>query len=150
MITRQIKCPQCGAPKETLEESIMMMCDYCGSLISVETSQYFRGDGMAKLHEQAIQKLVNPTAADARKTKLTFEMQKAQEAGDRETWRMMAQEYYPLFALSNPDMVPGGGQDPGALRDWVMESMKSTELMHFDPQVKEAYDRVISVESISQ
>jgi DNA-directed RNA polymerase subunit RPC12/RpoP len=145
VLTRQIKCPQCGAPKDTVSDSVLVICDYCGSFISMETSQYFRGEGFAKLQQSQIARLVNPSAADARKMKVNREMELCRQRGDRDGFRVVAQEYCALMAVTDPEMVPGGGGDPEKLRDWASRTAKAQELMFFEPEVKAAYEEYSSL-----
>ena len=138
-LKRQVKCPQCGAPKETLKDTVLVVCDFCGSFISVESGSYFRGDGYAKLHRKQMSRLVEPSAADARKTQVQMRMEECRREEDREGFRLAAEEYTALLAATDPELVPGGGGDPAELRQWARSTAKAQELMQFDPEVSKVY-----------
>ncbi|MBD3370441.1 hypothetical protein GF402_08790 [Candidatus Fermentibacteria bacterium] len=139
-LKRQVKCPQCGAPKETLKDSVLVVCDYCGSFISVESGSFFRGDGYATLQEKQMRRLVEPSAADARKTQMQMKMEECRKESDREGFRLAAEEYTALLAATDPELVPGGGGNPSELREWASSTAKAQELMQFDPEVSQVYD----------
>jgi DNA-directed RNA polymerase subunit RPC12/RpoP len=139
VLTRQVKCPQCGAPKEALDDSVLVICDYCGSFVSLETGQYFRGDGLARLQQKSIDRLINPSAADARKLKVQHRMSEAQKADDRAAYRAAAQEYTALLAVTDPESVGGKISDPQERKAWAAKTAKAQELMVFDPAVKAVY-----------
>jgi len=138
-LKRQVKCPQCGAPKDTLKDTVLVVCDFCGSFISVESGSYFRGDGYAKLHRKQMSRLVEPSAADARKTQVQMRMEECRRNRDREGFRLAAEEYTALLAATDPELVPGGGGDPAELRKWARSTAKAQELMQFDPEVSKVY-----------
>ena len=139
-LKRQVKCPQCGAPKDTLKDTVLVVCDFCGSFISVESGSYFRGDGYSRLHKKQMSRLVEPSAADARKTQVQMRMEQCRREEDREGFRLAAEEYTALLAATDPELVPGGGGDPAELRQWARSTAKAQELMQFDPDVSEVYD----------
>lgn len=137
MLTREIKCPQCGAPKISLPDAVVLCCDFCGSFVSTETGQLMRGDGMLEAYRDGIRRMVSPSAADARKMVLTVGMQRAAEEGDRQAWRLQAEEYYALLPLTNPELVPPEARSRKVGR-WVRETVPVGELSTFDPEVKVA------------
>ncbi len=138
MLKRQIQCPQCGAAQHSLEDAVVLMCEYCGSFVEMDTQQLLHGDGLVQAYQKGVQSFIAPSRAQARRTQLNIEMQKAQEAGDRESWRAFAREFYTLLPITDPEMVPVEYRSGGALSRWVTTNTVSGELLAFDEGVQAA------------
>lgn len=137
MLTRQMHCKQCGASKETLDDALVIMCDFCGSFITLETAQLFSGDSMEKQTSEAMRRAVNPTKAEARWIELAQMMHQAQQDGQLGGWRTIASEYYALLPLVQPNAVPIEFCRGQRLKEWIQSTVKSAELTAFDPELSE-------------
>lgn len=134
MSAREIRCPDCGATRKVLDDAMMLVCEYCGAFIGVSTSIQSRMAAGRK----AIEMFQNPTEASRRFMDLAQRMPAAQQSGDREAFRTIAQEYYSLYAVLYPENVVGQGQE--AIAGWVRDAVTTGELNYFDPQVKPRFD----------
>ncbi len=138
MPTRSLTCPQCGAPQHVHPDTVVVLCEYCGSFVATDTSRVLRGDGLLNLQKKAVRSFVAPSRAEARRTVLQLEMERLRGAGERSAWAAVAREYYTLLPLTNPEMVPPDVRDGGGLVDWVRRARITGELLAFDEGVMEA------------
>jgi DNA-directed RNA polymerase subunit RPC12/RpoP len=145
MLVRQFKCPSCGASRDSLEESITVVCAYCGTIIAIDSSGGYRGHGFAETVRRSNETFLDPTAADVRKMQLAGEMHQAHTAGDRERWRLLASEYYALLAVTDPHMVPAHVKQQEDFRQWYREAVECGEIMMFDPEVRALFERVTAL-----
>jgi len=138
VLVRKFKCPACGAPRESAGDALLVLCEFCGSVIGMDTEGRYRGAKFVEMVRDQTESFMNPTATQARMNQVAADMQRAGEGGDRESWRVLAREYYALLAARDPSLVPGGVSDPSRLATWYREAMFSGEMMTFDPEVRAA------------
>jgi len=143
--TRQIRCPSCGAPKESLPDAVVVYCDFCGSFVAMDTRRSFRGDQFAEWVRKGQQSLLDPSSADSRKLALQTEMLQAKEDSDRERWRLAAQEFYALLPVTDPELLPAEARSQRGVGRWLQRTVQAEELMEFDDQVRAARARCVSV-----
>jgi len=145
MLTRQIKCKKCGAPKEALDDAIVVMCDYCGAYVSVETDQLYEPESLAQRAKEGLRRALNPTRTEKRWQELAEKMRQAGEAGDRKGWRAAAEEFNALQPLVDPSMIPEDKRKGEGLRKWIKDTVAVSELCTFDPAISAAEKRAAGV-----
>ncbi len=141
MLTRQIKCKKCGAPKDALDDAIVVLCDFCGAYVTIETDQFFEPETVEQRTREALRRALNPTKTEQRWTALAEQMQQTKEAGDRGAWRATAEEFYALQPLVDPSFIPEDRRAGQALRGWIKETIAVAELCNFDPELSAAEKR---------
>ena len=132
MLVRQVKCRQCGAPLDVLPETLLLMCEYCGSFIGLDTERIFSPDAIVEAHRKVLSALVSPSRLQARSMQLAVAMERAKEEGDRRAYAALAQESAAIFMAINPDRAP---RDPEALTRQVKQMAKTMELVAFDDEI---------------
>ncbi|MHC5038325.1 MAG: TFIIB-type zinc ribbon-containing protein [Planctomycetota bacterium] len=138
MRLQKFNCPSCGAPRETLQDALVLLCGYCGAFVAFETGHLYRGTKLADLRDSQIRSWIRPSKADARKIVLTSRMSDAAARGDRITWRACAEEFYALWMMTDPQSIPAGRDDPRHLRDWHREAVAVGEFYAFCPDAQRA------------
>lgn len=131
---QEIRCPACGATHKATENTLLVICEYCGAFVGLDDGIESRVD----MTRRAADLARNPTEASVRFNELCGQMTEAAGKGDREQWRALAQEYYSLQAVLYPESVPARGRE--AVRDWIRDATSMGELNHFDPSVKHLFD----------
>ncbi|MBX3232178.1 MAG: hypothetical protein KIT84_19315 [Labilithrix sp.] len=132
LLLRDFTCAVCGAPRQTTERAVVVLCRHCGAVLA------FAGDGwtetaLAERHAAGLRQIVKPTAAEARLTALMLEMPAA--TGDRERWRLACEEQILLMAIVYPEHGVPIPTDPEARARHVREAVAMSEIATFDPEV---------------
>jgi len=136
MLRRSIKCSHCGASKEAADDAVVIVCDFCGSYICIADEQLWKPENIAERTKEAMRRALDPTAAEARWQKLAGIMQSAREEGDREAWRLAADEFYALLPLVDPSAVPPDRREGERLTAWVRSSRGVAEVIAFDQELR--------------
>ena len=134
MLVRRFSCQTCGAPSETTEEAIVVLCRHCGSFVGFDEDAIYKGDRFARAGRKMICGVGTIEAARAfeRSNALRLEMDEVTKTGDREKWRLLAWEYYSLFAVAYPDYCPSVNVE---LRNWMISTIAFAELSTFVPAI---------------
>lgn len=127
-LVRDFTCAVCGAPRSTVERALVVLCRHCGALVA-------QADGVtiAEQHAAGIQRLVKPTAAEARLTAVTLAMSGAIE---REAWRLLCEEQVLLMAIVHPGHVAPLPAASSRRVAHVAEHVLLSELATFEPAIR--------------
>ncbi|MCA9712675.1 MAG: hypothetical protein KDK70_43000, partial [Myxococcales bacterium] len=82
IVTRRIACIQCGAAHQVLDGALVVVCEYCGAFVALQSASHWGGDAIVERHARSLRALFEPTAADARKLEAQLAMARAQASGD--------------------------------------------------------------------
>ncbi len=134
MLVRRFTCKTCGAPSETSQEALLVVCRHCGSFVGFDEEAIYKGDSFAAAGRKMICGVgtIEAARAFARIGTLFKEMDSAAKDVSRDSWRILAQEYYSLFTVAYPDHCP---QDELDRRDWIVSTVAFTELSAFVPAI---------------
>ncbi|MCB9718166.1 MAG: hypothetical protein H6712_30230 [Myxococcales bacterium] len=141
VVTRRIQCSQCGAAHQVLDDALMVVCERCGAFVALRAELHWGGETMARRHDQAIRSMIAPSEAESRKLRASLAMAEAQAAGDHDTWRLWAREYYALLPTTDPELMSVSPDDPQGVSRWVRQSVEAAWLGTFDPEVRAAQGR---------
>jgi len=137
MLVRRFSCFSCGAPREAREDAVLLLCESCGAFLAIDSGSFFRGTGLADLHDRQLKEILGPGRAQARRTVLQGEMAEAAARGDRRSWRDAAREFYALLAAAEPWTVPGRGS-ASEVREWLGNTVAFSEFLEFCEEGKAA------------
>ncbi|MFH1436738.1 MAG: hypothetical protein ABIJ56_13605 [Pseudomonadota bacterium] len=102
MNVRDVRCPECGATRKAMDRALVLMCEYCGAFMGLDTGVETR----LEIGRRAMEHLRNPTRASVRFNELAGALRQAAAAGSRAEWKTIAQEYYALYAVLYPENLP--------------------------------------------
>lgn len=130
---RQLECAHCGARSEILDDGLLMLCRFCGGVVSSRIDRLHGDVGMLR---RAMASALDPSEAALRERALYEEQNAAKEAGDRRRHEAAGRELGALQLVLRPEVVPSHARKSAEeLGTWVASYAASASIVAFDERI---------------
>ena len=130
-LVRAFACSVCGGPRTTTEDALVVLCTYCGAVLTSSGSGAPWRD-LAARHAEAIGDFLKPSATSARLTELSLRMHRPEIARDRALWRLLCEEQVLLASLARAGQALP--REPRERTEAIRRAVILAEIATFDPR----------------
>jgi len=140
-LIHESKCGACGAPRTTLDDRYVIICEFCGALMDMNVGVWIHP---SQVHLDAARNLVGDSKMAVRWRALTALVYGGAQA-QRPTYRADVEEYYYLYTYLFEDTLPARDiASVPARQAFAKRAVAQHLLRETDPKVKPLYDEMLA------
>lgn len=138
VLVRAFTCSVCGGPRTTTGDALVVLCAYCGAVLTSSGAGAPWRD-LAARHAEAVGDFLKPSATSARLTAISLQMHQPETLRDRALWRLLCEEQVLLSSIVRAGQALP--RDPRARAEEVRRAVILAEIATFDPNAVAAMAR---------